>query len=185
MVNGTLIGGRSLSTFYGGRAVQSFRSGAAASVLPASDFSTWPRTGACGPPVQCCCKGPFNIGPGETLPLIVQWSPIINSVPDYRLSRVTRASLWDMNANPVVPADPSIIRLTPDGISNDEEESDNEDVADQITIEPPWFTTALVRVAKGAIIGRQYRLNICVALRDCRPRELEICDCYVIVIAEC
>ena len=185
MANGALSGGRAVGAFYGGRAVTSFRSGAAASSIT-TDVSTWPRSGACGPPVQCCCKGSWNIGPGERLPLIVAWSPLINSVPGYTLSDVSSASLMDMNAQPIVPADPEIIKVTSGKAGVDETELDNEDVSDQITISPTFVTTqAIIEVSPKASVGKMYRLNICVMARDCEGHDIRMCDCYVISIAQC
>ena len=112
MANGTLLGGRAVDTLSGGRAV---------ATSWASNDVGWPRTGAMCAPVQpCCCKGPWEIGLGETLPVSMLWQRWIDSVPGYTLNKVTEASLLDVNVNPERPADPEIIKLVT-GTDEDEE----------------------------------------------------------------
>jgi len=174
----TIAGGRPVSVLNGGRSV--------ATVVTswASNEVGWPRTGAMCAPVQpCCCKGPWEIGPGETLPLTMLWQRWIDSVPGYTLNKVTEASLLDVNVNPERPADPDVIKLVSG--TDDDEEADNEDATDFVGIIPPYLTHTLVAVSPDARIGQQFRFNLAVTARDCDGRKITMRDCVVIVIAEC
>lgn len=179
MNGNTFAGGRPVSGLYGGRAVSPVLSSWA------GDGGAWPGNAtACGARPRCCCKGPWTIGPGETLPLVLQWQRWIDSVPGYALSKVVETSLFDMTVNPPVAADPEIIKIV-SGTDDSTEEPDNEDAADLIGLIPPYATQALVAVGDAARIGAQFRLNIAVTARDCDGRRITMRDCVAIVIAEC
>jgi hypothetical protein len=69
-------------------------------------------------------------------------------------------SLWDMTRSPPQIADPSIIKIT-SGTENDPDPPDNSDVADLVSVMPPY--------------GAQTRWR----------RMRASADCVVIAIAEC
>jgi len=182
---GPMTGGRTVSAMYGGRPVRAFALGnedAMASLQP----NIWPRpSGVCAPVRRCCCKGPWNIGPGEALPLSIVWSPFIDSLSGYVLHSVAVAELLDMHTTPPQPADPEMIKITTGIAADDPEDPDNSDVADLIAIIPPVATQAIIEVGEDTPINRQFRLNIAVNARDCDGHVITLRDCFVIVIAEC
>jgi hypothetical protein len=95
------------------------------------------------------------------------------------------ASLWDMGTSPPQIADPAIIKIT-SGMINDPDPPDNSDVADLVSVMPPYGTQTLIAVAKDARVGALYRLDLCVVACDgCAGRKIRMCDCVVIAIAEC
>jgi len=144
----------------------------------------WPRSPAlCAPQAQCCCKGPWQIGPGERQPLFMDLTNWINGVPGYNLNAVESASLWDMNKAPPAVADPDVIKVI-SGL-DDSETPDNEHAEDFISISPPCAAQAVIEAAPDARIGSQYKLDICFIARDCDGRKIRLCDCIVITIAEC
>lgn len=144
----------------------------------------WPRGGMCTPPVQCCCKGPWNLAPGDIQPLAIDWSQWLTSVPDYRLKAVLEASLIDMGERPPVPADADVIKIV-SGMGDDPDPPDNADAGKLVNVVPPYHTHVLLEAARDAEVGSLYRLNICVQAMDCDGRKLRHCDCVVVAIAEC
>jgi len=175
-------------TIYAGRAVRPLSTGRAIGSIvpsPAIDTTIWPRTGAmCAPLVQCCCKGPWSIGPGETLPLVLDWSQWLASLPGYNLNKVAEMDLFDMTVNPPRPADHDIITITT-GTGDDPDEPDNADLADRVSLIPPSAMQMLVEVSEEAVIGAQFKLSLAVTARDCDGRRITMRDCVVITIAEC
>lgn len=136
-------------------------------------------------PVQCCCKGPWSIGPGETMPMIMDWSRWLASVPGYNLNEVTKAELLDMMVTPVIPADPAKLKVTTGIVGDDPDPPNNADVAELVDVLPPTATQALFTAGADATIGSQYRFNISVTARDCDGRKITAVDCVMVVIAQC
>jgi len=174
MGNGSIFAGRAIASVNAGRAIGQVAMFPAASV----------RGGLCSPVPQCCCKGPWYIGPGETQPLGAFWDLWLKSIPGFNLAKVLDASLYDMMLNPPGPADPDIIKLLV-GADDDDDEIDNGDVASAIRIVPPTQTTAFVQVGLDARINSQFRLNIALKARNCDGDPAIIRDCIVITVAEC
>lgn len=135
-------------------------------------------------PVQCCCKGPWSIGPGETQPLVLEWSRWLGSVPGYNLNAVTAAALMDMTVNPPVPANAAEIKIV-SGMGDDPVPPDNANAAALAGLIPPNFTQTLIEVGPDTAIGKQYRFNIAVTARDCDGRKITMQDCVMVVIAQC
>jgi hypothetical protein len=135
-------------------------------------------------PVQCCCKGPWSIGPGETLPMLLDWSRWLASVPGYNLNAVASAALLDMNVNPPAPANPAEIAVV-SGQGDDPDPPDNSDVAELVSLMPPTVTQALFSVGADTAIGRMYRFNIAVTARDCDGRKITMQDCVMVVVQQC
>jgi len=175
---GTIFAGRAVSQLAAGRAV--------GSIAPSSVVNgSFPRNAAlCAPVQQCCCKGPWTIGPGETLPLILDWSTWLNSLPGYNLNKVADMSLFDMTVNPPQPADPDIIKVV-SGIGDDPEEPDNSDVGDLAALIPPTAIQVMFEVSSEARIGAQYKLDFGLFARDCEGRRITMRDCVAVVIAQC
>src|SRR5262245_43954439 len=160
MANGqTIYTGRAVNSIFGGRALSNLQGfgGQGLGTMPGP--ASWPRTGAmCAPIVQCCCKGPWTIAPGETQPIIMDWSPWIASVPGYNINKVDTAALWDMNVSPPVPSNPNVIKIV-SGQSDDPDTPDNSEAAALLGLIPPYGVQALIEVGEGAQIGFQYRLS--------------------------
>lgn len=183
MPNGgsTIYAGRATNSIYTGRATPAIPAGAYA--FPRGAVAGWPSQGLCAPPVQCCCKGPVNIAPGEIQSLVMQWATWLDSVPGYALNAVASASLWDMTTSPPQPANPDVIKVVSGGGAD--EEPDNSEVKSLVGLIPPYGTQVLIEASADAEIGAQYKLEICLVARDCDGRKIRQCDCVVIVIAEC
>jgi hypothetical protein len=180
---GTIYAGRAPAMLYGGRSVSS---------LSASmqSLASWSRGhGLCVPTVQCCCKGPWTIAPGEQLALTITWANWLadpnGGPPLYFMNKVDEASLYDMTSGRPTPADPEEIRVVTGIAADDPDEFDNADVADLINLRPPFATEVFILASKDARIGSQYRLSMCVLARDCEGRLQRMCDCFVITVAEC
>src|SRR5262245_1194497 len=195
-IGGVMSAGRSANTIMGGRAVNGITAAAAPGAFRSDNggmagyvdwrWVGWPRTGAmCAPIVQCCCKGPWSLAPGEIQPLIIDWSRWIASLPGYVANCIDTASLWDMTLAVPAPADPAIIKMTSGQESADPDPPDNSDVADLISLVPPSAVQVLISASEQAKIGAQYRLSLCLSARDCDGRRIRMCDCVVITIAEC
>jgi hypothetical protein len=152
------------------------------------DWIGWPRTGAmCAPLVQCCCKGPWTIAPGEVQSLLMNWRAWLTSesAQGFNMYEVHSAALWDMGRSPPRIADPDIIKIT-SGTANDPDIPDNSAAAALVSVLPPYGTQALVEVSRDARIGQQFKLEICVVACDgCAGRKIRMCDCVVVVVAEC
>jgi hypothetical protein len=137
-------------------------------------------------PIQCCCKGPWTIGPGETQPLTLDWSRWLNSsaMGGFTLNAVSSASLVDMTAHPPQPADPDDIRIV-SGLGDDAE-PDNAEAKGLVNLLPAYAATQImIAVAEDVRVGSQYRLNLAVTARDCDGRRATMRDCVMIVVAEC
>jgi hypothetical protein len=158
------------------------------SSAPRSDWIGWPRTGAmCAPLIQCCCKGPFTIAPGEVASLLMNWRAWLTSesAQGFNLYEVHSASLWDMTRSPPQIANPAVIKIT-SGTENDPDPPDNSDVAALISVLPPFGTKTLIAVSPNARIGRLFKLELCVVACDgCAGRKIRQCDCIAIAIQEC
>jgi len=116
------------------------------------DWIGWPRTGAmCAPLIQCCCKGPWAIAPGEVQPLLLNWRAWLSSeaTQGFNLYEVYSASLWDMGKSPPLIADPDIIKIT-SGTADDPDPPDNSDAADLVALRPPFGTQVLIAVSRFA-----------------------------------
>lgn len=177
----TVFAGRPVTPLYGG--VESPQFGYAS-----RDFAPWPWPGiggVCRPIVQCCCKGPVTIAPGEIAPIVIDWGQWLNSLQGlgYQIDSVASASLLDPTEN-MEPADPDVIKVV-SGRNTDPDPPDNSDVAGLISLAPPYGTVALIEVAPDARIGAQYKLDICCVAHDCDGRKIRKCDCVVITVAEC
>ena len=186
---GIISAGRAISTLSGAPPGGFGLPGNGNGFYTASSPAAWPRFGAlCSPPVVCCCKGPWNIAPGERQPLTMTWDAWLQSVPGYSLVGVASASLWRMTGVPSPEiADPTMIKVVSGISGKDPEEPDNSDVADLIGMLPQLNgTQTLIEVAPDAPLGQQFKLDMCIeACEGCRGREIRMCDCFVIVIQEC
>src|SRR5262245_13240735 len=186
MANGqTIYTGRAVTSIFGGRALSNLQGlgGQGLGTMPGP--ASWPRTGAmCAPIQQCCCKGPWTIAPGETQPLIMDWSPWVTSALGCQINKVDTEPSWDMNVSPPAPAPPGVIKIV-SGMSGDPEPPNNSEAAALLGLIPPYGVQALIEVGEGAAIGAQYRLSLCLIARDCDGRKIKQCDCVVITIAEC
>ena len=121
-----------------------------------ADWIGWPRTGAmCAPLVQCCCKGPWTLAPGEVQSLLLNWRAWLTSeaVQGFNLYAVAQASLWDMTKSPPQIADANIIKIT-SGTVNDPDPPDNSDAADLFALRPPFGAQTLISVSQNARIGQ-------------------------------
>lgn len=177
----TIFAGRAVPSIYAGRAVPTTYAGQSGA-MPA----IWPRTnGMCAPVVSCCCKGPLNVGPGEMQVFPISWATWLSSIPDYKISAIASASLWDMMESPPVPADPAIVKVTSGVPGVDPVPVDNANVAGLISFIPPLGMQVAIEAGLGARIGDQFKLNVCVTARDCDGRTARQCDCFVIVISDC
>jgi hypothetical protein len=98
---------------------------------------------------------------------------------------VASAALMDMTVHPPQPADENDIRVV-SGTGDDPVPPDNSDVKGLVHLLPHYAATQImVMVAPDARIGSQYRLNVCATARDCDGRKATMCDCVMVVIAEC
>lgn len=184
MPNGTMIlAGRSSGTIYAGRASAPVTVGQLQ--VPSISAPLWRSGGACLPIPQCCCKGPVTIAPGETALIPLNWATWVDST-QYNIYSVDEATLYDMSESPPVPADPDVIKITTGINGSDPAVVDNADAADLVKVIPPYGTNLMISVARDAVIGKQYKLTVCVlACSGCDPGKLRQCDCVVITVAEC
>lgn len=145
----------------------------------------WPRPmGICQPLQQCCCAGPVSIAPGEVYPLMINWANWIENTPGFAIDSIYSASLSDP-ANAMEPADPDVIKVTTGIRGGDPDPPDNSDVADLISLVPPFGTLVLFEAAPDARLGAQYKLDLCLIAHDCDGRRIRQCQCLVLVVAEC
>lgn len=186
--------GRATGSIYAGRTLSALRmnggdpAGRTFPAFPGSgyDWPAFPRSGLCTPVVQCCCKT-WQIGPGETLPLLLRWDQWLSSdaLQGFQLFGVASASLFDMGKAPPAPADPDIIKVLT-GKVGDPDPPDNSDVAKLISMLPPNAMSLLIAASKDAPISSQYKLDLCaVACDGCEGRKITMCDCVAITIQEC
>lgn len=186
MPNGTMIlAGRSSGTIYAGRASAPITVGQLQ--VPSITAPAWRAGGACLPIPQCCCKGPVTVSPGETRLIMLNWASEVDSTePPFAVYSVDEASLYDMSESPPVPANPDVIKISTGIGGTDPPVIDNSDAASLVKIRPPYGTNLMITVAPDAMIGKQYKLTICVlACSGCDPGKSRWCDCVVLRVAEC
>lgn len=135
----------------------------------------------CAPVNPCPCQN-WSIAPGEQLPLTIDWSGWLASVPGFSLHSIKTVELVDLNTNPPVPID-----------------SDNPDAPIRLVsgmdVDPPnsqpgfalivagVATQFIIEASPDVAIGRAYRLNLRVNARDCNGRKIAPWDCVFITIA--
>src|SRR5262245_6921685 len=76
------------------------------------------RQPQCGPFASCACLGPFEMRPGEVLPLQIDWTGFLASVPGFTLASIDGAELLDLQKAPRLPADDTDIKLV-SGLATD------------------------------------------------------------------
>jgi len=130
----------------------------------------------CGPFTSCCTMF-WEANAGETLPLQIDWSGFVGTVPGFALTSVESAEIIDLNKNPPGPADDTDIKLV-SGMQTDP------------TNGQPGFAQIIDGRATEFLVwsrpdlpgSRCYRLDICLGLIDCHGRRLQVCDCVNISI---
>src|SRR5215475_6097313 len=167
MPNGAALG-RAVSSVSMGRVLSSLNlgtAGPAGRVYPAwgsgvgNDFVGWPRTAAmCVPPIQCCCKGPITVGPGEVRPVFGDWTGWLqsDSMQGFNLFEIASAQLLDVTRTPMIPADPAIIKIVRN--TQDPAPPNNGDVKGLIDLVPPSGMRFMIEAAPDAPIGKQFKL---------------------------
>lgn len=131
----------------------------------------------CAPISPCACH-PWQIGPGETLPLIIDWSVFLSSVPGYALHSVVAATLTNLNATPTTPADPDEIDTVPPIATAQPWTGDNPPVK----VIGGIATEAIIEVASDVALNSVYRFDISVQLKGCDGRILVVKDCVFIQV---
>lgn len=130
-------------------------------------------------PVQCCCDE-WTTAPGLTLPLFIDWSIWLASLPGFKLTEVAAAELSKI-ANPVVPAPPEELDLV-------------SGKTPPPSPAPPGFTELLsngtvtlniVQAGAAVPVGNLYRLDLTVNARDCDGRVIVLKYCVTIYIVAC
>lgn len=131
----------------------------------------------CQPVNPCPCQN-WTIAPGDTLPLTIDWSGWLATVPGFTLNSVATVELLDLNVNPPAPADEDDIAIV-SGMDVDPTNGE------------PGFTQIIAGVATQLLIqadievavGHAYRLNIQINARDCNGRKISVWDCVFISIS--
>lgn len=131
----------------------------------------------CAPINPCPCH-PWQIGPGETLPLIIDWSAFLQSVPGYALHSVASASISDLNVAPVAPVDPDLVDTVPTIETAMPWSGDNPPVK----IIQGVATESLISVTDDVAIGQVFRYDIAVNLKGCDGRVLKVKECVFIQV---
>lgn len=131
----------------------------------------------CAPISPCACH-PWQIQPGETLPLLIDWSVFLSSVPGYALHSVVAATLTDLNVNPTMPADPAQIDTVPPIATPQPWTGDNPPVK----VVQGVATEALIHVDEDVPLSSVFRFDITVQLKGCDGRNLQVKDCVFIQV---
>lgn len=134
-------------------------------------------------PVNPCCCDPWQIAPGNTLPLYIDWSTFLASAAGFLgVQAVQSIEILDQNVSPAVPADPAEIALV-SGFTPDPVPPPTPGYT-QI-LQGNTVTMNMVKVDPTVAVGRLYRLNIAIISRDCGGRELVLNYCVAINIVQC
>lgn len=130
---------------------------------------------ACAPVSPCACH-PWSLRPGEQLPLVIDWSVFLSSVPGYALHSVVSASLTNLNTNPPGPADPDDIDTVPTIETAMPWTGDNPPVR----IYGEGLTEAIIKLDSSVPLNNVFRFDITVQLKGCDGRVLQVSDCVFI-----
>lgn len=133
---------------------------------------------ACAPVSPCACH-PWSIRPGEQLPLVIDWSVFLASVPGYVLNSVVEATITDLNLNPPVIVDPDLIDTVPPLATAKPWTGDNPPVR----IFGDSLTEAIVEVDADVPLNNVFRFDITVQLKGCDGRVLKVKDCVFIQVS--
>jgi hypothetical protein len=134
----------------------------------------------CPPPINPCPCHPWAIGPGETLPLIIDWSAWLASVPGFSLHGVASVVITDLNVSPTVPADADDIDTVPPLAGWTPPATDATAAARIIN---GMASESLIKVGADVPMGRVFRYDIQVTARDCDGRLIAVSDCVFIRVA--
>ena len=103
------------------------------------------------PPVQCCCAS-WRIGPGETIPLVLNWA--------HRLGLGFNAVSSDAE---LVLANAGLAVTDAEVLPNDS-------------------TMVMIEAAPDAPLGVQHRLNLTLTARDCDGHEARLRTCVSVTV---
>lgn len=131
----------------------------------------------CQPVNPCPCQN-WTIAPGDTLPLTIDWSGWLATVPGFTLNSVATVELLDLNVNPPAPADEDDIAIVS---GMDVDPTNGEPGFTQIIA--GVATQLLIQADKDVPVGHAYRLNIQINARDCNGRKISVWDCVFISIS--
>lgn len=131
----------------------------------------------CQPVNPCPCQN-WTIAPGDTLPLTIDWSGWLATVPGFSLNSVATVELLDLNVNPPAPADEDDIAIVS---GMDVDPTNGEPGFTQIIA--GVATQLLIQADKDVPVGQAYRLNIQINARDCNGRKISVWDCVFISIS--
>src|SRR5215467_7977705 len=119
-------------------------------------------TSAC-PPIDPCCCDAWSIAPGDILPLQIYFGDTLAESPGFRINSVVSCELIDLNAGPPgVPADPDEIAVV-SGYDTDPSPPPQPGFAKIVN---ESIVEVLIACDASTAIGRAYRLNLCVRIRD-------------------
>lgn len=140
-----------------------------------------PFTGQQCPPINPCCCDAWTIAPGETVPLQLSFADRLADSPGFRVNSILSAELTSLNDGPPgTPADPGELAI----VSGYEVDPSNAQPG-FTRITGPDLVWLMLDCAPTTAIGRAYRLDLCVRIRDCEGTGGKLCKCVFINVQQC
>ena len=135
-------------------------------------------------PVNPCCCDPWQIAPGNTMPLYIDWSSFLASAAGFLgIQDIESIELLDQNVSPPVPVPANGPIQLVSGLPTDPVPPLQP--GHTAIINGNTVTMNMVKALPDARIGSMYRLNIAIISRDCAGRQLVLNYCVAINVVAC
>jgi hypothetical protein len=135
------------------------------------------QTFQCAPYPACTCML-WDVRPGETVPMQIDWTGLLASVEGFKLSSIEAASISNMMVSPPAPADAADIELV-SGLGTDP--TSGWPGYTVITGENN-ITVNMIKTGAAVAVGKVFRFDISLGLTDCNGRKVIINDCVSISV---
>jgi hypothetical protein len=135
------------------------------------------QTFQCSPYPACTCML-WEVRPGETVPMPIDWTGFLASVDGYNLSSIESAAISNMMVSPPAPADDAEIELV-SGLATDPASS------------WPGFTRIMgdgrltvnmIKTGPDIPGGKVFRFDISVGFTDCNGVKSVVNECVSISV---
>jgi hypothetical protein len=123
----------------------------------------------------------WDVRPGETVPMQIDFTGLLASVNGFNLSSIEAASISNMMVSPPTAADPAEIDLV-SGLAVDP--GNAWPGYTLITGPENNVTVNVIKTGPNVAIGKVFRFDISLGLTDCNGRKLIVKDCVSISVRQ-
>jgi len=135
------------------------------------------QTFQCSPYPACTCMM-WEVRPGETVPMQIDWTGLLASVDGFGLSSIESATLSNMMVSPPAPADMTEIEL----VSGHATPPANAWPGNTVITGENRMTVNMIKTGANLAVGKVFRFDISLGLTDCNGRKMVVNDCVSISV---